>query len=90
MSGATAVIIRRSDGGQIQLAADERITSPVGTIRVDDVPRVLSEDGAWIEFLDTALDEAGEVWERGDPRHARIRLYSRGVVETYLLFDEAA
>lgn len=87
---ATAVVITRSNGTQSCLGRAERIISSRGVVQVDDVPRVLGEDGGWIEYEDTACDTSGEEWEREDSCPTRIRIYSRGVVETMLLFSDAA
>lgn len=90
MSGAVAVLINRMDGSQVRLTREDRIASPHGAVPFDAVPRVLAEDGSWIEYEDTAQDAGAEEWMGAESCPTRIRLYARGVIDTMVLFTEAA
>lgn len=86
---ATGIVITRADGTLVELAADDRIVSPRGAIGLEDVPRVLSEDGGWIEYEDTVRNTGGEPWQDDGACPARIRLFARGVVDTMTLYEAA-
>lgn len=84
-----AVILTRTDGSQVRLEQGERVASPVGIIPLGEVPRIMAEDGGWIEYEDTVRSTESEPWEDDGAAPARVRVYSRGVMECMTIADAA-